>query len=763
MRTGAEQVSEEGEMTNASHQESCGVCHLAPSACAAPIELRTEEPQRNRVNTWQLYWVHATDLDANYKATPTTLQQAGFVPEQRVKAWDRAAIVTAIKAMSEPERTLLLIDVVEDSSALGQVRGQLAAAQAELARYQSPSRDADRPDLEALAAARKRLSYGSPIPDAQVVFAALDYYQAELAREYAARGEEIRRGEAALTEARAGLERSVSIDAAHAELDHALQELRRAQSELERSNGELERAKVREELLKDHAEHMIGYLMLSDEADKKRALVAARDVMLVYEKLRASSTVEARPTEPYECNCPAPYKDAVHDLTCPEHLKRFPEDAPPDPHIQTSPFPEVAKASVEAKCKYCNRIGCESERYRDDSRLLRMCRHAVQLERDFLANRVGRLESALKESAKPAEPYHCAKCGASPFEPCDKSVIHLDPEPAAGPSMFSGEERAAAWAAALKLLEEAGEDVPALLRAAADNVEKHGHGNHVFPAAFPKDDPAPCWCHKCNKPDPLSFSTRMILCPTCGNKRCPRASDHDLACTGSNASGQPGSVHAAPLRSAPPPCGKCGAVDGQCAIRGCLTMAEREQDSGQHRGISDVDKPSPAPSASIEGEATPSNPTGTTAGNVTKPYDDTGSAPCVVGPDAGRATVAAEEATGKADYCPRCDTRAYDGGTHHDCGEPLIKQPHVDALCACGHRYGVHSRGTRGACTELSCLCPQWADPPAKPELPGGLGPVDELRSQLVAALRKWCVLPNDELCWEEAMLKLADELERAK
>jgi len=41
---------------------------------------------------------------------------------------------------------------------------------------------------------------------------------------------------------------------------------------------------------------------------------------------------------------------------------------------------------------------------------------------------------------------------------------------------------------------------------------------------------------------PLS-ATRMILCPTCGNKRCPHASDHLLACTGSNDPGQPGSVY----------------------------------------------------------------------------------------------------------------------------------------------------------------------------------------------------------------------------
>ena len=36
--------------------------------------------------------------------------------------------------------------------------------------------------------------------------------------------------------------------------------------------------------------------------------------------------------------------------------------------------------------------------------------------------------------------------------------------------------------------------------------------------------------------------TKMILCPECGNKRCPKASDHRNACTGSNEPGQPGSV-----------------------------------------------------------------------------------------------------------------------------------------------------------------------------------------------------------------------------
>lgn len=65
-------------------------------------------------------------------------------------------------------------------------------------------------------------------------------------------------------------------------------------------------------------------------------------------------------------------------------------------------------------------------------------------------------------------------------------------------------------------------------------------------------DGVECSCHRCVKEKnlvereggflPLS-ATRMIVCPKCGNKRCPHASDHDLACTNSNDPGQPGSVY----------------------------------------------------------------------------------------------------------------------------------------------------------------------------------------------------------------------------
>ena len=53
-----------------------------------------------------------------------------------------------------------------------------------------------------------------------------------------------------------------------------------------------------------------------------------------------------------------------------------------------------------------------------------------------------------------------------------------------------------------------------------------------------------CWCLTCRPmrmDDPHSI--RMALCPTCGNKRCPKANDHRNACTNSNEPGQPGSAY----------------------------------------------------------------------------------------------------------------------------------------------------------------------------------------------------------------------------
>ena len=65
-----------------------------------------------------------------------------------------------------------------------------------------------------------------------------------------------------------------------------------------------------------------------------------------------------------------------------------------------------------------------------------------------------------------------------------------------------------------------------------------------------------CHCYKCKEADynkliadgsPVSKLAfwhpvwLMILCVTCGNKRCPHATNHKLKCTGSNEPGQKGS------------------------------------------------------------------------------------------------------------------------------------------------------------------------------------------------------------------------------
>jgi hypothetical protein len=49
-----------------------------------------------------------------------------------------------------------------------------------------------------------------------------------------------------------------------------------------------------------------------------------------------------------------------------------------------------------------------------------------------------------------------------------------------------------------------------------------------------------CNCHACNTE---LIVPMYILCTECGNKRCPKASDHRLDCTGSNKPGQKGSVY----------------------------------------------------------------------------------------------------------------------------------------------------------------------------------------------------------------------------
>lgn len=64
----------------------------------------------------------------------------------------------------------------------------------------------------------------------------------------------------------------------------------------------------------------------------------------------------------------------------------------------------------------------------------------------------------------------------------------------------------------------------------------------IIPGWIPVSERVPdCWCRTC-RPVVLN-DMRFVVCPDCGNKRCPRANDHRNACTGSNEPGQEGSAY----------------------------------------------------------------------------------------------------------------------------------------------------------------------------------------------------------------------------
>ena len=56
-----------------------------------------------------------------------------------------------------------------------------------------------------------------------------------------------------------------------------------------------------------------------------------------------------------------------------------------------------------------------------------------------------------------------------------------------------------------------------------------------------------CHCATCL---PIDQKMRMVVCGICGNKRCPHATNHIFACTGSNEPGQLGSSYGKPLYTA---------------------------------------------------------------------------------------------------------------------------------------------------------------------------------------------------------------------
>lgn len=78
----------------------------------------------------------------------------------------------------------------------------------------------------------------------------------------------------------------------------------------------------------------------------------------------------------------------------------------------------------------------------------------------------------------------------------------------------------------LRLAKRALRKVNSIRKAQAASISK-------LLAAGPLQSPT-CWCENCDTAANGGLCSRMSLCPECGNKRCPRATHHDNACTGSN-------------------------------------------------------------------------------------------------------------------------------------------------------------------------------------------------------------------------------------
>lgn len=51
-----------------------------------------------------------------------------------------------------------------------------------------------------------------------------------------------------------------------------------------------------------------------------------------------------------------------------------------------------------------------------------------------------------------------------------------------------------------------------------------------------------CGCHQCIR-DRGEQALHFVVCKTCGNKRCPHATNHLFTCTNSNEIGQKGSLY----------------------------------------------------------------------------------------------------------------------------------------------------------------------------------------------------------------------------
>jgi hypothetical protein len=86
-------------------------------------------------------------------------------------------------------------------------------------------------------------------------------------------------------------------------------------------------------------------------------------------------------------------------------------------------------------------------------------------------------------------------------------------------------------------------------------------------------------------------SARMVLCATCGNKRCPHAADHRNECTHSNEPGQPGSNY--PATAVAPSLNEATELVGQGhspRTAGAEELGAMPTHAAQHRAVAGTGK-----------------------------------------------------------------------------------------------------------------------------------------------------------------------------
>ncbi|HHT8272112.1 TPA: hypothetical protein ACT2RL_000660 [Citrobacter braakii] len=122
---------------------------------------------------------------------------------------------------------------------------------------------------------------------------------------------------------------------------------------------------------------------------------------------------------------------------------------------------------------------------------------------------------------------------------CGNSVLDVPPERPADSS--SGDDVEAwfdeGWNACRAAMLQVGNHTEQHL----DMVDHSGDANKMVAGNSPVTPD--CSCRTCR---PVTFTdSRFVVCPECGNKRCPHANDHRNACTGSNEPRQAGSAYPA--------------------------------------------------------------------------------------------------------------------------------------------------------------------------------------------------------------------------